>query len=55
MPSKYVLKTNRKVRSGPDLLERAARKVPEEGISYRTAASNFGVDKMTLMRYIKKK
>ena len=34
MPSKYILKTNRKVRSGPDVLERAARKVSEEGISY---------------------
>ena len=55
MPSKYILKTNCKVRLGPDLLERAARKVSEKRISYRSAASNFGIDKMTLMRYIKKK
>ena len=55
MPSKYVPKTNRKVRSSADLLERAARKVFEERLSYRTAANNFGVDKMTLMRYVKKK
>ena len=55
MPSKYVLKTICKVRLASDRLERAARKVFEEGMSYRSAASNFGVDKMTLMRYIKKK
>ena len=30
MPSKYVLKNNHKVRSAPDLLERAAKKISEE-------------------------
>ena len=55
MPTKYVRKTSRSVRSTPDILERAAKLVHEEGISYRKAAANFGVDKMTLIRYIKKK
>ena len=50
----YVPKTNQKARIAPDLLERAATQV-SEGLSYRVAASNFSVDKMTLMRYIKKK
>ena len=37
------------------MLKRAAKCVTEEGMSYRKAAANFNVDKMTLMRYMKKK
>ena len=55
MPFKYERKTNRCFRSPPDVLKRAARCVTEEGMSYRKAAANFNVDKMTLMRYMKKK
>ena len=36
------------------MLERAAKCVTEESMSYRKAAANFNVNKMTLMRYIKK-
>ena len=36
------------------VLKRGAKEVLEEGLSYRKAAENFGVDKMTLMRFIKK-
>jgi len=55
MPTKYVRKTNRSVRSPADVLERAAKQVSDEGLSYRKAAGNFGVDKMTLLRFMKKK
>ena len=41
-------KTNRSIRSPPDVLERVAKQVLGEGLSYRKAAENFGVDKMTL-------
>ena len=37
------------------MLKRAAKCVNEEGMFYRKAAANFNVDKMTLMRYMKKK
>ena len=47
MPTKYVRKTNRSIRSPPDVLERVAKQVLG-GLSYRKAAENFGVDKMTL-------
>ena len=52
MPTKHVRKTNRSIRS-PDVLEIAAKQVLE-GLSYRKAVENFGVDKLTLMRFIKK-
>ena len=55
MPFKYERKTNRCFRSPPDVLKRAARCVTEEGMSYRKAAADFNVDKMTLMQYMKKK
>ena len=55
MPFKYERKTNRCFRSPPDVLKRAAKCVTEKGMSYRKAAANFNVDKMTLMRYMKKK
>ena len=42
-------------RSGFKGLKRAAKCVTEEVMSYRKAAANFNVDKMTLMRYMKKK
>ena len=48
MPTKYVRKTNRSIRSPPDDLERVAKQVLGEGLYYRKAAENFGVDKMTL-------
>ena len=48
MHTKYVRKTNRSIRSPPDVLERVAKQVLGEGLSYRKAAENFGVDKMTL-------
>ena len=53
MPSKYVKKTNRSFRSPEDVLERAAKLISEEGFSYRKAAESFGIDKMTLRRFIK--
>ena len=55
MPFKHKRKTNRCFRFLLDLLKRAAKCVTEEGSSYREAAANFNVDKMTLIRYIKKK
>ena len=55
MPFKYERKTNRCFRSPPDVSKRAAKCVTEEGMSYRKAAANFNVDKMTLMLYMKKK
>lgn len=55
MPSNYIKKTNRSTRSPEDFLEKAAKLVTEEGLSYRKAADHFGVDKMTLSRFIKKK
>jgi len=55
MPPKYVRKTDRSVRSPADVLERAAKQVSDEGLSYQKAADNFEVDKMTLLRYMKKK
>ena len=55
MPFKYERKTNRCFRSPPDGLKRAAKCVTEEGMSYRKTAANFNVDKMILMRYMKKK
>ena len=48
-------KTNRCFRSSLDVLKRAAKCVTEEGSSYREAAANFNVDKMTLIRHVKKK
>jgi len=53
IPTKYVRKTNRSVRSPAGVLERAAKQVSDEGLSYQKAADNFGVDKMTLFRYMK--
>jgi len=53
MPTKYVRKTNRYVQSQADVLERAEKHVSDEGLSYQKAADNFGVDKMTLLRYMK--
>ena len=47
MPIKHVRKTNRSIRSPPDVLERVAKQVLGEGLSYQKAAQNFGVDKMT--------
>ena len=55
MPSKYKPKTNRKFRSPSDVLEKASKQVSQDGMSYRVAAANFDIDKMTLMRYMKKK
>ena len=43
------------MRSPPDALKRAAKQVFEEGLFYRKAAENFGVDKMTLVRFIRKR
>ena len=37
------------------MLKRAAKCVTEEGMSYRKAAANFNVDKITLMQYMKRK
>ena len=54
MSSKYERKTNRCFRSPPNVFERAAKCVTEDGMSYRKTAANFSVDKMTLMRYMKK-
>ena len=45
MPTKYVRKTNRSIQSPPDVLKRVAKQVLGEGLSYRKAAENFGVDK----------
>ena len=53
MPSKYVKKTNRSFRSPEDVLERAAKLIRGEGFSYRKAAESFGINKMTLRRFIK--
>ena len=55
MPFKHKRKTNPCFRSFLDMLKRAAKCVTKEGSSYRKAAANFNVDKMTLIRYIKKK
>ena len=55
MPSKYIKKTNRSVRSPEDVLEKATKLINEEGFSCRKAADYFGIDKMTLMRFKKKK
>ena len=55
MPFKYERKTNQCFRPPPDVLERAAKCVFEEGMSYQKAAANFNVDKMTLMRSMRKK
>ena len=52
---KHKRKTNRRFRSLLDVLKRAAKCVTEESSYYREAAANFNVDKMTLIRYIKKK
>ena len=52
---KHKRKTNRCFRSSVDVLKRAAKFVTEEGSSYRKAASDFNVDKITLIRYIKKR
>jgi len=54
MPTKYVRKTNRSVRSPADVLESAAKQVSDVGLSYQKAADNFDVDKVTLLRYMKK-
>ena len=55
MPFKHKRKTNRCFRSSLDVIKRAVKCVTEEGSSYRKAAANFNVDKMTLITYIKKK
>ena len=55
MPFKHKRKINRCFRSSLDVLKRAAKCVTEEGSSYRKAAANFNVDKMTLIRHIKRK
>jgi len=55
MPTKYVQTTNRSVLSPVDVLERTAKQVSDEGISYQEAADNFGVNVMKLLRYMKKK
>ena len=55
MPSKYIKKTNRSVRSPEDVLEKATKLINEEGFLYRKAADYFGIDKMTLMRFKKKR
>ena len=55
MPSKYIKKTNRSVRSPEDVLEKATKLINEEGFSCRKAADYFGIDKMTLMRFKKKR
>ena len=47
MPSKYIKKTNRSVRSPEDVLEKATKLINEEGFSCRKAADYFGIDKMT--------
>ena len=55
MPSKYVKKTYRSFRSPADVLEKAAKLVAEDGFLYRKAAESFGIDKMIMRRFIKKK
>ena len=55
MPFKHKRKTNRYFRSLLDVLKRVAKCMTEEGSSYQKAAANFNVDKMTLIRYIKKR
>ena len=55
MSSKYIKKTNRSMRSPEDVLEKATKLINEEGFSYRKAADYFGIDKMTLMRFLKNK
>ena len=55
MPFKYERKTIRYFLSPPDALKRAAKCVAEEGMFCQMAAANFNVDKMTLMRHMKKK
>jgi len=54
MPTKYVRKTNRSVRSPAHVLDRAAKQVSDEGLSYQKAADNLDVDKMTHLRDMKK-
>ena len=55
MPSKYIKKTNRSVQSPEDVLEKARKLINKEGFSYRKAADYFGINKMTLMRFKKKR
>ena len=57
MPTNYVRKTNRSIRSPPDVLERVAEHVLGEGLSYQKAAENFGVDEndLSAIRFIKKR
>ena len=55
MPFRYKRKTSRYFRSLPNVLERAAKCVTEKGISYRKAAASFNVDKITLMRFVKRR
>lgn len=52
MPQTYKRKTNRNV---DDVRLRNAAEAVESGKSIRTAAKDFGVDRMTLTRYIAKK
>ena len=56
MPTNYVRKTNRNIRSPPDVLERVVEQVLGEGLSYRKAAENFGMDEndISATRFIKK-
>ena len=55
MPSKYIKKTNRCVQSSEDVLKKVTKLINEEGFSYCKAVDYFGIDKMTLMRFKKKK
>ena len=48
-------KTNKSLRSPADVLEKAAKLVTEDGFLYQKAAESFGIDKMTLRRFIKKR
>ena len=48
MPFNHKRKTNRCFLSSLDVLKRTAKCVTEESSSYRKAAANFNVDKMTL-------
>ncbi|XP_077967560.1 uncharacterized protein LOC144421901 [Styela clava] len=54
MPQFYRRKTNRAIRTPPDVMSRAADDVVR-GRSLRSVAEAFGIDKMTLSRFIAKR
>ncbi|KAJ8910658.1 hypothetical protein NQ315_016036 [Exocentrus adspersus] len=53
MPFKWIKKTNR-LPVSPDRMKQAVKEVVDENCRLRTTANKYGIDKMTLRRYVMK-